>query len=336
MKRTLGYFDTQTIRFTTQVIFLLLVLYIGWQVSQVIYWLDSGGIGQPPRRPPGAEGFLPIASLMSLKYLLLTGTVHMAHPAGLYLLLAFLLMSIWAGKSFCAWICPVGFLSETLEAVHQRLFGRILSLPRWLDIPLRSLKYLLFAFFFLTILGMGTQSLLTYLQSPYHALADIKMYRFFAHITPFVLWIMMGLFVFSLLIPYAWCRYLCPYGAFLGLAGTLSPTRIRRMEESCVDCGKCSRECPARILVDQIATVRSDECTSCYRCVDSCPVPAALAVQTRFWPKRISTRSMGAGILLLFLITVSLAILKGHWVSEIPSDRLLDLYPGIDTYLHTP
>ena len=75
-------------------------------------------------RPPGVEGFLPIAALLSLRHLFTTGEVHAVHPAGLVILVLILLMGFLAKKAFCSWACPVGTLSEMLASVGRRLFGR--------------------------------------------------------------------------------------------------------------------------------------------------------------------------------------------------------------------
>ena len=303
-----------------------------------VAWLDNGGEGVAPSRPPGAEAFLPIASFMSLSYLIQTGDVHTVHSAGLYLFIAFLLMSWVAGRAFCAWVCPFGLISESLDAVHRKLFKRRtpLSLPPWLDWPLRSLKYLLLLFFVVAILQESAHQLLLYLDSPYHAVADIKMYRFFANITPFALYVILGLIGLSFLIPFFWCRYLCPYGALMGVVGLLSPFRIHRDAEACTDCGYCTRTCPSRIKVDQSKWVVSDECTSCMQCVDGCPVPEALDLVVLGAPRRRArSRWVAAVVGLIFLGSVGLALMNGHWWSSISPEQTLDLYPGIDTYLHT-
>jgi len=327
--------STQTFRSIVQIAFLVLILFIGLQSVQYTAWLDSGGSEDAPYRPPGASGFLPIASLMSLSLLLQSGEVHPIHPAGLFIFLAFLLMSWVGGKSFCSWVCPFGFLSESVERVHRKLFKRVISFPRWLDYPFRSLKYLLLGFFLLAVIPMGVLELQGYLNSPYHALADIKMYRFFAHITPFALYVILGLILVSFVMPYFWCRYLCPYGALLGFTGLFSPNKIERNLDSCIDCSKCAKVCPARILVDQIKTVRSDECTSCYQCVDACPVESTLEVVNFPTKRRISTRVMGATIVVIFIVLVGTAHLTGNWHTILSPEQTLQLYPGIDTYPHT-
>ena len=51
----------------------------------------------------------------------------------------------------------------------------------------------------------------------------------------------------SIAIKNFWCRYLCPYGALLGLAALASPLRIRRSPNRCIDCAKCARACPAAL-----------------------------------------------------------------------------------------
>ena len=74
-----------------------------------VRFLEGGG--GKVTRPPGIEGFLPISSLMSLKYWILTGDFNTIHPAGLVLFIVILLMSLAVKKSFCSWMCPVGLLS---------------------------------------------------------------------------------------------------------------------------------------------------------------------------------------------------------------------------------
>src|SRR4029078_7940487 len=82
----------------------------------------------------------------------------------------------------------------------------------------------------------------------------------------------------SVLVKNFWCRYLCPYGALLGLASLLSPLRIRRSLAACIDCGKCAKACPANLPVDQLVTIKSAECTGCLECVSICPAEGALGM----------------------------------------------------------
>ena len=70
-------------------------------------------------RPPGVEGYLPIAALMNLKYFLLTGRVPELHPAAMFLLVTFVAIAFLFRKAFCSWLCPVGTLSRAVDAAFR-------------------------------------------------------------------------------------------------------------------------------------------------------------------------------------------------------------------------
>jgi len=101
------------IRLWVQVGFAALCVRIGIEFHYFVKYLETGGISGSSYRPPGVEGFLPISSLMSLYHFFLSGDVHSAHPAGLFILLVVLIVSSVFGKSFCSWICPIGFTWTT-------------------------------------------------------------------------------------------------------------------------------------------------------------------------------------------------------------------------------
>ncbi|HXY41615.1 MAG TPA: 4Fe-4S binding protein, partial [Vicinamibacteria bacterium] len=208
-------------RHLVQAGFLLTVLLVGGEFTRWVHGLELGrAVGT---RPPGVEGFLPIAALLALRHLLTTGTVHPVHPAGLAILLAVMATALVAKKAFCSWICPVGTLSEALASVSRRLFGRAPSLPRVVDVPLRSLKYLLLAFFaWAVFVAMDARAVADFLDSPYNRVADVKMLYFFERLSLAGASVLGLLVVLSVLVPYFWCRYLCPYGALLGASSLLS------------------------------------------------------------------------------------------------------------------
>lgn len=313
--------------------FLLLNLWIGACFYLFVRYWETGGLGVRVARPPAVEGWLPIAGMMNLKYLLVTGSVPTVHPAALFLLLAFLSISFVFRKSFCSWLCPVGTLSEWLWQGGRALFGRNLDLPRWLDIPLRGLKYLLLGFFVWVIAGMSADALREFLGSPYGLVADVKMLAFFRELTVVGASVLVVLVVLSVLVKNAWCRFLCPYGALLGLVSSLSPVRIRRDPDACIDCAKCAKACPSALPVDRLLSVTSPECTGCLECVAVCPARGALdlAVTRR---RRIPAGVMAAGIALIFLALVALAHLTGHWDTSLPDQVYRTLVPKTDSLTH--
>ncbi len=328
-------FPIQRVRVGVQVAFTLLCLWIGVEFHYFVGYLESGGVAPFVPRPPGVDGFLPISSLMSLYYLALSGSIHPYHPAGLFILSAIILMSLVFGKSFCSWLCPVGLLSEALNDLGSRLFGCTWTTPRWLDSPLRSLKYLLLGFFGYSIFFvMGEFALRQFLDSPYNLVADVKMYYFFVDVSRTSLFVISILLVLSIPIRGFWCRYLCPYGALLGIVGLLSPHKIRRDPVSCIGCGRCARACPSRIEVDRVRTVISDECTSCLSCLSSCPVKSTLAIKSLVTGKAVTARLAAVGIVGTFVLVTGAAMLLGKWHNEVSPETYLQVYPDVHTFGH--
>src|SRR5512132_71491 len=76
----------QTIRRGVQLAFLALNVWIAVQFWLFVRYYETGGRSVFAARPAGVEGWLPIASLMSLKVLLYTGQFPRLHPAGMFLL----------------------------------------------------------------------------------------------------------------------------------------------------------------------------------------------------------------------------------------------------------
>ena len=337
MKRTLVRRDAgrgQNIRFWMQIAFASLCVWIG--VEFVLWYMhQNGGGGIHVSRPAGVEGFLPISALMSLWYWMHTGDFHHIHPAGTVILSAIIALSFVFKKSFCSWFCPVGTISESVGEFGRKLFGRNIVPWPWLDIPLRSLKYLMLAFLvYVVFFGMDAESLRVFLDSPYNRVADVKMMLFFTELSGTGVSILLALLLLSLPIKHFWCRYLCPYGALLGLVGLISPFRVTRNAASCIDCAKCAKVCPAAIRVDKARVVMSDECTSCFACVDVCPVKDTLQYKTRRVSRmEIRPAWLAAGIAAMFMLITGAAMLTGNWRNNIPEQeytrRIKDIHNPI-------
>jgi len=335
---------SQRIRSIVQWSFVALNAWLGAQfVLWVRYW-ERGGSGFYVSRPAGAEGWLPIAGLMNLKYLLIGGSIPTIHPAAMFLLIGFLLSSLLLKKAFCSWLCPVGTLSELLWKLGRKLFGRNFSLPRWIDIPLRGLKYLLLGFFVAIIGAMSAEALTDFMQAPYALVADVKMLNFFRNIGLTGVIVLGILVLLSVVVQNFWCRYLCPYGALMGLVSLLSPLKIRRDAEACIDCARCAHACPANMPVDRLVQVRSAECTACMACVAACPAENALQFSLPPWRNMARadrwTRRAASPVVVVCLLAaivggvIGYARITGHWQTNLPRAVYLDLVPSANHLSH--
>jgi len=325
---------SQLVRRSYQAAFLALNVWLGAIFYFWVRGLESGASTSAAAPPAGVEGWLPIAGLMNLKYFLLTWRVPAIHPAAFFLLVTFLAISFLFRKAFCSWLCPVGTLSEYLALLGKKLFGRNLRLWRWLDLPLRGLKYFLLGFFVWAISTMSAAAIAGFMASDYGLVAGVKMLNFFRFLGETGL-IVLGLA--SLLVQNFWCRYLCPYGALLGLASLLSPLRIRREPTPCIDCAKCAKVCPSHLPVDKLVTIQSAECTACLQCVAVCPAEGALHLTLPKFskpPRRVSYWAVAAGVALLFFGIVGFARTSGLWDSRIPVAVYRQLVPHANTARH--
>lgn len=326
--------DPHFLRSTLQLLFVLLCIWIGVEFHLFVTWGLSGGVEEFVARPPGVEGFLPISALISLKHWVVSGTINGVHPSGLFILLAIIATAIFLKKAFCGWLCPVGTLSESLWMLGQKLFSRNLSVPRWLDYPLRSIKYLLFAFFGWAVMTMDLPGLTSFIYSPYNKMADVKMYQFFADISSFALSTIVVLMVLSVVIKNFWCRYLCPYGALLGLASLFSPLKITRTKETCVDCQLCTRVCPANIKVHTAGRVWSDECMACLECITICPVKDTLDMKRSRRSRPVPPYVFALLIVGVFVAVTGAAMLSGHWQNDISKEEYLRRFKDVNTPLY--
>ncbi|HEV1994948.1 MAG TPA: 4Fe-4S binding protein [Candidatus Acidoferrum sp.] len=328
---------SQLVRRSYQAAFLLWNVWLG---GIFYFWVcghEAGTATVDVAPPPGIEGWLPIAGLMNLKYFLLTGLVPSIHPAAMFLLVTFLAMSFLFRKAFCSWLCPVGTLSEYLGLLGKKIFGRNFRVWRWIDIPLRGLKYFLLGFFVWAISSMSAAAIANFMRSDYGLVAGVKMLNFFRHLGETGLIVVGILVLASVFVQNFWCRYLCSYGALLGFASLLSLVRIRREPEPCIDCGKCAKVCPSSLPVDRLVTIKSAECTGCLECVAICPAEGALHLalpRFRNPPRRIPSWVMAAGIAVLFFGVVGFAKAVGLWESHVPGAVYRQLVPHASQARH--
>ena len=307
-----------SLRRTVQALFALTCLVAGFRFYQFYQWAIGNSPNYVPR-PPAVEAFLPISALVSLKRLLLTGRYDEIHPAGLTIFLAALAIAFFLRKGFCGWICPIGFLSHLVEAAGRRLKILVRVHP-FIDYPLLSLKYLLLGFFgYLIIIKMDLRAIEGFLRTPYNMIVDAKMLYFFLEPTNLTIGILAFLVAISFVVRNFWCRYLCPYGALLGLLSIFGPSHVRRDNQSCINCKKCEKACPGAIAITGKNAVRTAECIGCFECVASCPVPDCLTTET-LYRKKVHILVLPVLVITLFLGFYAAANLTGHWHNNLPKE----------------
>ena len=332
MKKTGHRIAISTMRMVVQAGFTLFCLYAGYRFYFFYQWaMGRSDVFVP--RPPSVEGFLPISALLGFKQLVLTGQYDPIHPAGLTIFIAALVIAFFLRKGFCGWICPVGFVSNLVEKASRKA-RFLLRLPFWADYPLLSLKYLLLAFFIYVIWWqMDLSAIAAFIESPYNKIVDGKMLQFFLAPSSLTVKVLAILFLVTLFFRNFWCRYLCPYGALLGLVAFCGTSQVQRDESLCVHCNQCDKICPASIVVSKRKRVRNPECIGCMECVEECPQTGCLTLMVP-GERTVSVYAFSATVLILFLLFWAIAVITGHWHTSISLEEARHLYPMSSMFSH--
>ncbi len=182
-----------------------------------------------------------------------------------------LFYTLFFGRRFCAWLCPLGTLQEFIYDLRGRKYKIRHRTPFYIDRKLAFLKYLVLAitiilslagvnYLFIRLCPMYGMSLLPRLAWPALAvIAVIVLKSFFGS--------------------REWCRFLCPYGAFMNVFQWLGEVigirrrKVRRNLERCTDCGVCMLYCPMNINIQESEYVHDRNCIHCGLCADKCPKP---------------------------------------------------------------
>lgn len=318
----------QYTRMAVQIIFALFLLFIGIRFYQFYSHFNSLGLDPLVSRPPAVEGFLPISALVALKVWITTGIFDPIHPAGLVLFAFFIASGFFFRKAFCGWMCPIGTLSEWLARLGKKLFKRNFDVPKWLKWILTPIKYLILLIFLkMIVFDMPTFFAIDFMAGDYNKISDVKMMLFFLNIGGLGLKVILVLVVLSLFVKNFWCRFLCPYGALIGLGSVFGITKIKRNQDLCIDCNACTRVCPQRVTVSKVKTVKTPDCTACMSCVEVCPVKDALNMTVA--TKKVNKWIVPAAFFATFFIVIAIAKLTGHWHTMITYEEWRHLIPNI-------
>lgn len=252
------------------VLFLVLFFYVCWPYG-------SRGYVETFRAKEiiEAEAFLALDPLVGISTALAAKTwVWSLAWAGILLAIC-----LFFPRGFCGYLCPLGTLIDLFDwALGRRVVQfRIKRRGWWIHLK----YYVLFATLVAAVFGV--------LLSGFIAAIPVVTRAMFVLLTPLEIGLAKGwylippinaghlvsvvlflaVFGLSFLRSRFWCRYVCPTGAVFSVANAVRLTE-RKVESSCIECGKCAEVCPFD-AIEADFTTRTADCTFCQTCGGACP-----------------------------------------------------------------
>ena len=214
-------------------------------------------------------------------------------------------LTLFFGRVFCGWICPLGAINQFFSFIFQKL--KLKKRERQFNIT--NWKYLLLIFllicavFSLNLVGIFDPLSLTvrsFTVSIFPAfnyafnlfidfLSNLKLnfiadylaqfnYKFiinsYFYQGLFIGLIFLCIILLNLLTSRFWCKYICPLGALLGFFSRLNLVKIKINKETCIECNLCSINCSGEAQPFPEKEWRITECIYCFKCGRICPVEA--------------------------------------------------------------
>lgn len=214
---------------------------------------------------PGAVTACPLGSLQS-------GLASSKYRIPYYVIGTLLLFGILLGRLICGFLCPFGFLQELLHKIpvpkiKKSRFTRILSYLKYvillvfaIAIPLVKL----FPGFCKYICPAGTLEGAVPL-----IIADEGLRENLGFLFSWKVFILAATLLICMFCYRAFCRFICPLGAFYSLFNPISVFGVKVDENKCTHCNACVKNC--RMDVHRIS---DHECIQCGECMKDCEVKA--------------------------------------------------------------
>jgi len=190
-----------------------------------------------------------------------------------------ILYMLVGGRTYCAWVCPYGILSEYGEKLHNTLVNKKIIKSRKFD---HRIKYIFWAGFLAMAFVSGYIVFETI--STVGILSRMMAYGWSMALG----WVLVVFLIEVFFSRRAWCTYVCPIGTTYGMIGKVSALRVE-WNDNCDSCMVCHDVCFENQVLE-ITKAKYDkqreekeitreyitgaDCTLCGRCIDVCHADA--------------------------------------------------------------
>jgi len=265
------------------------------------------------------HAYCPFGAVASFFTYITTGEfIKRIYASSFILMGIFLVLSFLFGRVFCSYFCPMGFVQEIMRKIGKKIgIKKVFELPKKLDKYLRYVKYIFMVLIIIQTYRLGELMFMNI--DPFNAMMHFGA-EFGEKIIAYM--ILLILLVTSLFTKTLWCRYFCPLGAFFGLIKKISPMKIVRDEKSCISCGLCNINCPAKLDIKDVKAVNSADCISCFNCVSKCPKQSLNFIT--ILGKKVSKKFVDITVIVGFFIALIIVVISPIWETKTPSNIITE------------
>lgn len=169
-------------------------------------------------------------------------------------------VTIFKGRVFCGWVCPHGAIQEFLYKIKTKRFEKIE-------------KYLKYMKYFILVIVLFLSFI--YSKNYFCNIYPFKVLYNFSGVGAILIFLTLIL-IFSIFIYRPFCRFFCPFGAYLGIISKLSEKlglNKNIISNECIKCKKCLKECNSKSIYegDEFYKIDTKECFVCGDCKEICP-----------------------------------------------------------------
>ncbi|HHE38117.1 MAG TPA: 4Fe-4S binding protein [Candidatus Cloacimonetes bacterium] len=201
------------------------------------------------------------------------------YPTAVIIGLVILVLTIFVGRKFCGYVCPLGTIQEIIYLLNPRSKKpKLHDLPKPLHRILLIFKYIFFLITVIAAYGIFQYGYMKF--CPVLAISHPQHLKVAGIISLFIV------FIVAFFLERFWCRYACPYAALMnifqwfGKILHIPRTKIIRNMEVCIDCYICDKNCPMQINICDKEIIDDVECIHCNKCMEKCPRPKSLDIKS--------------------------------------------------------
>ncbi|MFA9372930.1 MAG: 4Fe-4S binding protein [Poseidonibacter sp.] len=175
----------------------------------------------------------------------------------------FISLIIWGRGTFCGWLCPYGVLQELSYYFARLLRLPIIKVPQKLSDKMTYIRYIVLVLLILSVIFAPKITEYLIEIEPFKTSITLIFDREIPYVLYALFWIFLSMFIFK-----GFCRFICPLGAFLSLAGKLKFLDwLPRRKECGNPCNNCYKNCNYNAIDKKDGHIKYDECFQCLDCV---------------------------------------------------------------------